>query len=316
MNATKKAALIPSAAAALMMIFPHGSPAQTPSAAKSKAVSASASAKAGSATGPEVVGLQIIKPEPPARAEDGDASSGMMMMSTMGAREGTTVHLSLSRPDKLLIGFDEKASKIAAATDDRSTDLARARSAPSGNTGRFHFGGAGGGGPFSATIQPDGHRATVEVHLPQTPARGATKVRLKGQLAFQCGAGEKTVEQKNLSIKDGKITVGPVPMTFGQEDDGFTPPNFGGEAKPSTSLSLHHARPLNSIKTLAFLGPDGKTLPSHRTGQMSSGFGDQQRFTTIYQVEGKVDRVSVKITYFDKVETLTMPLDIEVGVGF
>ena len=290
---------------------PRAKGSAAPAAAKTSAQTKAAS------DGVELVGLQILKPKRPEPQPDGGGSGAMTMMMGGGmmGREGTTLHLSLTHSPRALIGFDGKASKLASATDDKATDLAKEEARP--NIPQFRF-GIGNDGPIVANIQPDGHHATLEVQLPRVPVKGATKILLKGQLVFQTGSGEKVVEQKDVSLKDGKITVGPVPMTFGAQQGGGFTPNFGagGDNKPTTQVALNHTRPLGVIKKLVFLGPDGKEIAHNQTGSMTSGMGGQLAYTTLYSLEGKVDRATVRLTYYDKVEPLTLPLDVEAGVGF
>lgn len=294
---------------ALLALMPGLVQAQKPKAAAPQP-------RAAAVDGLEVVGLQIIKPRPPAPVKDDEESPGgmSMMMGNMMGSEGTTLTFALSRDDKTIIAFDAKASKLTSATDDKATDLTKA-SANQANRAQMRF-GMSGDSPLSVTLQPGGHSASINAHLPQTPAKGATRILLKGQLAFVCGSGEKTVEQKNLSLKDGKITVGPIPITFGESEGGFAPPNLGGDDKPSTMVTLNHTKPLGLIKKLTFLDASGKVIPHHGAGQMSTGFGGQMSYSTILRLDGKVDRVSVKLAYFDKTETLTIPVNVEASVGF
>ena len=49
---------------------------------------------------------------------------------------------------------------------------------------------------------------------------------------------------------------------------------------------------------------------------MSGGFGGQMTYTHTFGLARKVDRVTVRITYYSQIEPVSIPLDLTLGVGF
>ena len=227
------------------------------------------------------------------------------------------VSMLLSRPDRNLIAFDAKASKLLSLTDDRKTELMK-------ETGGIPTGfdvGNGEQSPFQGKIGEEGHRCLVRLRAPRTPAPGATKVTIKADLVLKCGTAEKAVEQKDFAPKLGsKVTVGPEPMEVGE---GYGGDNLGaaafgpGGVTGEMSIWLCHSAPTPppAIKSIAFLDAEGNPIKSW-VATPTASFGPGKPFQTQYGLEKKVDSLTVKVTYYEKVETLTVPVSIETGVGF
>ena len=91
-------------------------------------------------------------------------------------RDGTSLTFALDEPQRLILGVETKDCKITRFRDDRGTDLAPDGEEPAG-------GGMAGvprpgqdEGPFSAEVDPAGHRVTITVHSPRLPAGGANRL--------------------------------------------------------------------------------------------------------------------------------------------
>ncbi len=262
------------------------------------AASASASPSAVGDTKIEIMGLQIARPVPPSREPQG----GFTIMAGPFGSGGTTLNLLLANPKRNIIGMDSKKSRIAALVDDKKTNLLETAKRDN------DFGGSMFG-PLQLNVAPGGHQCTLEVKAPQIPARGATTIQLDALVVLQCGADEKTVEQKGLALKQGsKITVGPVPMTVERVEDS----NFG-DSKMMVSLSA--TKSVDAIKEVAFLAADGSPIKHEQTGRGQSGFGGNITYETSYGLAQKVDSVTIKVTFFNKVEELPVPLKMQIGVG-
>lgn len=277
--------------------------------AKPAAGAASATtSKGAAATGPltigdttiEIMRLEIARPAPPAaepKEQDGFSNMGMPM-----GNEGTSIHLLAANPKALVIGMSGKKSRIASLMDDKQTNLLKAGK----QDDRF---GGGMFGPLQAHVAPGGRRCALEIKAPKIPARGATKLQLDATVVLLCGADERTVEQKGLNLKKGtKLTIGPVPLTLGQIEDA----RFG-EAKQM--VTFESKQPLSAIKKVEFLSADGKPIKHQSMGSGEGGFNDNITYSVSYGLMQKVDSVTVKLTYFDKIEELTLPLKIDIGLG-
>ena len=239
----------------------------------------------------EVVGLAISKPSNP---ESGLMAPNMMMSG------GVALTFIVPSGERHFIGFDNDVSRIAACTDDQGSDLTAAPEA--GNNFGFF-------GPFNASISNDGQKCQVTATLPGVPKQGSTKINFDATLTILCGKDEKTEEQRDFALEPGsEITIGPVPLKVeSAEDQDF------GDVKFAVSFTSE--KPRDAIKSLEFIGPDGEVLELQPMGSGSFGFGDQITYQASYGLKEKVDKVTVRMTYYSAVETLTVPVKIETGVG-
>ena len=228
---------------------------------------------------------------------------------------GTQVMLLITRPDRNFIEFDAKASKLLGAADDKKTDLAK----PTGGIPVEYTLPGGEQTPFHGSVGADGHRSVVDVRIPGVPVPGASRITMKADLVLKCGSDLKTVEQKGFQPRPGsKITVGPMPMTVteGYGGTGLGAAEFGpGGIKGQMSIWLSQARSAPSIKELAFLDDTGTPIKSWIASPQTA-FGLDQQLQTQYGLDRKVDHLTARITYYNKIEPLTVPVAVEVGVGF
>lgn len=211
---------------------------------------------------------------------------------------GIVLTLVLGRADKLFIGMDGKNSQLVSFTDNKGTDLLK-------RSGKFSISGLDAFPKFSK----DGHVCVFDVRGSMIPAKGATSVRVKAIVVLKYGEGEKTAVQKDLKLKKGsKLTVGPVPWTIEKVGE----PDYGNAALGITVTgSVSHA----TIKKLVFLDADGKEVEHSIGARFSSGARNHMTYNVTYNFKKKVDVVTVKVIYFEKTEIVTIPIDLEVGVG-
>ena len=216
-------------------------------------------------------------------------------------QEGVSLTLAVYRPDRFLIGVDEKKTTLALFTDDRKTDLLKKTGGWGGMSGISSF----------PKFSKDGHLCVFDINATRPPAKGARTLRVKAIVVLKYGEGEKTAVQKNLKLKKGSVlTVGPVPWTIKKVGK----PEWGSaDAKLAVSVegSVNH----DAIKKLVFLDSDGKEV-EHRIGSTSSsGFGGRMTYGVEYHLSRKVDTVTVKVISFKKSGSIRVPVDLEVGVG-
>lgn len=232
-----------------------------------------------------------------------------MMMAMAGSMPGTQLRLLLSSSTKQFVGMDEQASALTRLADDKGTVLA-----PTAGGRQSGF------GTFSSSLLQNGRLCAVEIRAPAVPASGATKLIAQGELVLRCGEGEKTVESEPLDLAaGGKLNLGSTPVTVKQagEGMGFRITGFGstdsGDTKMSVTLSAQ--APLDMIKSLTFLDPEGKVIKHQRMGSSSMGFAGQMTHEVTYGLAQKVSKLKVKVVQFERVELLKVPLSLEVGVG-
>jgi hypothetical protein len=255
----------------------------------------------------QLVSLRIDKPLPG------------MNMARMGGHPGTSLAFWIADPENRLVAFDAKQSKLENFVDDKGTDLTELMPGPF-NWSRF--------GVFrgSHTTSPSANGFQLEVGGDSYPAPGATKISLKATLVFRRASSEKIVEEKDVPVKTGrKSKAGDLQLSIEAVSEEKMKENqernrgFRGTDLPETKMgiSLVASGPLENIKGVLFFNPKGDEIKITMTssGSQSSGlFGTT--YTNDYWLAEKLDEVTVKITYYEGIETVKIPLNMETGVGF
>jgi hypothetical protein len=256
-----------------------------------------------------VLRLQVVKPEP----EAANGPARFPHRNRFGfvdvPPEGTSLTFTLDEPQQTILGVEAKDCRITAFRDDRGTDLVpndddrdRVRRNMAMNPG---FGQEEG--PFTAEVDPAGHRATITVHSPRLPAGGANRLLLETVLVVRYAKGEKTVEQKNVNLKLDKLTAGPYDMVVMRQDDANRGLGQGG-----TQVILFHQGPMRDLKKVAFIGPDGQEIQARVSGSGQSG----NIYQTYYSLTKKVETCTIRLTAPETIETVHMEVTINTGVGF
>ena len=229
-------------------------------------------------------GLTVRKPLPPKKKE--------MFAFTP---PGTVLEVTLSAPGKFILGIDAKASKLGHFTDDKKTKL---------DSG----GGVGGMSWLSdyTQVTPDGEQCTIQLSARTPPAKDANKVLVQATVVVKVGAEEKTTETKKIAMKQNAETaIGSYTVRVQNPGSSFS----GGQLE-----ILSDAR---DVKMAEFFDANGKALeiaiPPFR-GNAFVGAGKMKQSIS-YFLPKKMDEVSVKITYFSKVESMSVPFDMGVGLG-
>jgi hypothetical protein len=206
----------------------------------------------------------------------------------------TNLDVALSAPGKFILGIDVKASKLDQFTDDKETKLYTADR-------------------FGATwlsdyvqIDPEGEVCTVHFNGQVAPAKGATKLRIKATVVLSCGTDEKATDKKEIAIKkEQKETLGA--FTIHVVSDGAM---FGGP-------QIVVASDKQNLKGVEFFDAKGEAIklffPPNRQNYYPTPM--KMQYGMYATLPKKIDAVTVKVTYFDKTEALSVPIDLNVGVG-
>jgi hypothetical protein len=262
----------------------------------------------------ELMSVRIDKPIP-----------GTSGMGRAGTYSGTSLAFWVTYAQGRIIGFDPKASRVESFTDDKGIDLSEPYNRPF-SWSRF--------GPFRDAGYTTQDGRLVEVGGDSVPARGAAKISFKATLVVLCASQEKTVEQKGISLKTGgKMNLGPLTVTVQEAPV----ESWGGQAKMAVSLTANQPRPaapppasgriptapapalddpFASIKEVAFFGPDGEEIRRTSSGSSIKHESGETTATRTYALAEKADVLTVRVTYFEKVEAVKVPLSVETGVGF
>lgn len=239
----------------------------------------------------EIVGLSVAKPKPGDRFAQSLAS---------GLQAGTRLHLLIRRGDLRIVDVDTKASTLEAFTDEKGTDLTKRAQTGWGSRSWLSW----------PEVGDDGHTASFGITSKRVPAAGAKELHLKAAIVLRCGSAVKSAEVKGLALKKGSaLAAGSLKMAVKNVQDG----GWGGDAKMTVELTSR--QPLTPIRKLTFLAPDGKEIKHRRQGSGSSSLGRTTTYTTSYALSRKVQTVTVRIEYYSKVQTLTIPVDVTTGLG-
>jgi hypothetical protein len=185
-------------------------------------------------------------------------------------------------PDRSVVCLDPGACKLA-FSDDKTTDLT-------------------GGKPLALApaVQYIGTNSLVQfpVTAPGLPVAGATKVRLKGDLVFLCGKGEKTATGGTVLKAKEKTTVGPAAFEVVQNGNALLIQVTADQPLIKSITFLDQDKKVGAGQLVLALGPDGKVV---QKGQ--------------YVLPPNTQAVSISVTHFEKVEPVTVPIDAAMGIG-
>ena len=231
------------------------------------------------------IGLAISKPS---KVGDSDQIASF--------NPGTTVDVVITQPGKFILGIDPKASKLTAFTDDKKTDLSKRPS----TFGREWLNAS------LLRFNKDNSQCPFQIYAPNVPVEDAERILVQATIAVLCGKEEKTAEQKDLSLKVGqKATLGSISLTV---QKGYP------EGK---QITVALATPERSIKSVEFLDSKGKTIKQNFTNtfMMFNNMGKPE-YQTSCSLPVPSEPVTVKVVYFSKTETINVPVDLKIGVGF
>jgi hypothetical protein len=231
----------------------------------------------------------------------GERSRTLQFFGAVHEEGSTSLVFLVNAGEQHFVGFNGAASKIVSFKDDRGTDL-NAKPLPGADFGLMK--------PFDAMIASDGKVCVATVNASGTPAAGSIKIAFDGELAIRCGKDETSAEQKDVALEAGsKIDVGPTPLVVeAVQDQDFGDVKF--------MVTLNSSKPRDAIKAIEFLDADGTVIESESMGGGSFGFGDEMTYQTNHGLKTKVDKVTVRVTFYANVETILVPVKIETGVGF
>ena len=224
---------------------------------------------------------------------------------------GVWMTLRCVRKDKFIIDVDREASRIILFTDDRNTNLVKPRK---GLLRRLVEGEDDEEKCVSdAAVSEDGHRCEFQIGSPLVPARGATRLMLDARVVLLCGKDLKTAEQKDFSLEPGKeATLGPFTVRPAGPDEHI------GEAAAGVNISWRETREKKEkgLQSVTFIDPDGEEIQSRLYGTEASRADRLGTYTHRYVLEREAKKITVRLTYFDEIERLVVPVTVNTGVGF
>jgi hypothetical protein len=225
--------------------------------------------------------------------------NSLMSMSVPGVR----VSVIVSQPGKHFIGIDKAESKLESFTDDQKTNL-RTQDGPQV---QFGWNPDGQNQWIEQIPRPFEDRSTValEIRAPRIPAAAAREIQLKGKLVLKSGAVTKTVEKKNLA-EGSEIALGLCTIKVAKVEGN----DLGG-----CNVTLETSQGFELLQKIEFFDADGLPLDATHIGNSMRIAENQSTIGRQYALSEWMDQVTVKITYFDSIETIEVPLDLKVSVG-
>src|SRR5207248_31506 len=89
-----------------------------------------------------------------------------------------------------------------------------------------------------------------------------------------------------------------------------------GDAGKGITLSLVHEGPIEAVQGMNFYDPDGQAIDAQLTGRFDPSLqGNRGTATLNYTLPVNPDSVQVEVRYVEQVETVTIPIELQVDVG-
>ncbi len=246
--------------------------------------------------------MQVVAPALMQQRENG-------LITTMDP--GTTLLVFLRSPEgKTLVNVDADASKLSQFTDTAGNDLLKAKPAAQdqqqtdnafANMRSFQKDGIGS----FPRISDDRRIAMVELVAPRTPAQDATSITIKGKLVVNIAGNTKTQTLKQVALKPGKLDLPDHKIEISEA--GLTE---GDEQKLTLEFKTDKAT-ANQIASVRFLDDTGQPIKSQRLNTFS--FMDTVQIS--YQIEKPIDTATLEFTFYDQLERVEVPVDMQVSLG-
>ena len=186
--------------------------------------------------------------------------------------------------------------------------------------------------PYGATswqrngvvLGPDARQAAFSIHLQDAPATGATQLLLRGDIVARVGTPEQSAEPKDVELTAGQaIKAGPLTLTIRSVTAAAAEvsPREGVEAgSVQLTVGFQCDKSADLVRQVQFFDAAGKEIPS-RLNRPAARFSEgdsvpeqvEQAFNcTLF---GGPRRVRIKVTYVDRIDTFTIPINLRTGLG-
>ncbi|MHC4917522.1 MAG: hypothetical protein ACYTGB_18760 [Planctomycetota bacterium] len=254
------------------------------------ALTALAGAAGGEGAGPQ--------PDPPPRVElrglrvaAAGYEKGGERLWPFDCPPGTTLALLVGVPKGGLIDFDETASRVETAADDRGTDLLKP-----------------GGVEFtSAKISPDRRACMLLARFAGRPCEGAASVRVEGRLVLKRATKRLSARAEGVALAAGtefRLAGVPFEITGARRVQGGAHP---------LELDMTSDRSFSRVAEVRFLDAEGKPVRAERwaAGYVRSR-GEVKLNFALGQALGAA---TVEIDYWADVREVRVPLNLTAGLG-
>ena len=203
--------------------------------------------------------------------------------------EGTNVTLAIKGGGKSIIAFNRKQSKVS-----------------------IQYGGKDLGGEFGSwgKFSEDGKIMRLEAKTDQLPAGKATNLKLTGSVEIVTASKSETKSVGPQALKVGdKLTFG---EDFTCEVTKLGKPTYGNDELEITFKWKHEISKLSAVR---FFNKEGKEIESKSSGRSSFGSLGKMTVTKSYKLKKKSDVLKIEMELWTDAETVTVPLNVELGLG-
>jgi hypothetical protein len=227
-----------------------------------------------------------------------------MSQILLGTDPGIEMRLLLTGLPKQIVHANRVKSRLIRFTDDKGTDLLPSKAAYLPRTmfeTRPH--------PIEYQTTRDGSACMVQLRTDATPAKGATRLFVEGEMLLFCSTGEKTVESEELDILAG--------ATFKANSNTWTFTRRAGTDPMyrDSKMFVHYETDawMGSVKKITFLTTGGDTIDHQRVSWRDDY--PEKRFVATVGLTQEVPKLKVRIQLWNDFESVTVPLKIETGLG-
>jgi len=148
----------------------------------------------------------------------------------------------------------------------------------------------------------------VELQAHACPAPGAKSLQIEGSLTLSIGKDQDVVTQEKVEArKDVTFKAGSAAFKIteaGKNDFGDDPMKISLESKDGLKIAA-----------IRFLDPAGKEIESRLGSRGSMSFGGDATYSWDYTLKRSVPSLTVEVTLWKKVETVQVPLKLNVSLG-
>jgi hypothetical protein len=270
----------------------------------------------------EVHGLQLNRQGPHDSKPPG--LEGYATVVNPGGEPGTMVTMLVTDTESIILGLDGDACQLVYFKDDKGTDLAAAKPARLNSRMRSH---SEDGRFTGGYIGQEGHYGFVYVMSTGLPARGASQLTMKGNLAVRVASGEIRAEKQDIALAvKSTMKLGNVTATIAQCDPSnnrgpeFVARPATAKTGPRTWVEIRLEGSAQELETagFGFFDSTGKQIESEIPGEYDLEWkgGAPTRKRIVLILEGTHKTVTVKAANYAKFETIQVPFSLETGLGF
>jgi hypothetical protein len=230
------------------------------------------------------------------------------------ATRGTVIKVLIDNPPHPIVSLDRRGSTVSMFADDTGRDL---RAAEQDRPGRASSASAepvtptalrlSEGHPIAPgpAISRDGQRMVVGFRAPRLPAQAAEKVRVRAKLNLRLGVATNTLTLKNVPLKKGPIERDGVKLKIARMG-----PSQWGEQPFYVHLQLNGQRAERFVKARV-LDTQGRDVTARQ--QPPIWMADTVQVPV--SLKKKLKRATLKLTFYEKLKPLTVPVDVTAGLG-